>query len=261
MGKSKAQAKTSPSTEQSTSYSESLFEEIWAKIQLKLNEWIENTLPPIARNIAKTQTPAIVEEFVSKSDFINSISDSLQFDLDKMDVAVERTGQLQDDKQDQLDKMDDLEQYTRRTNLRIYGIPEAGEQPEDTDQLTIDFAKSELGVEISPEDISRSHRVGKRSSKPRPIIVRLVRHNTKVEILRKRRQLKKNKWPYNIQEDLTKTRRDILKYLRNDIDEGIIDKVWTADGVIFLRPKQHTSTIETCSTMAKCCEIIDKYSY
>ena len=47
MGKSKAQAKTSPSTEQSTSYSESLFEEIWAKIQLKLNEWIENTLPPI----------------------------------------------------------------------------------------------------------------------------------------------------------------------------------------------------------------------
>ena len=44
--KSKAQAKTSPSTEQSTSYSESLFEEIWAKIQLKLNEWIENTLPP-----------------------------------------------------------------------------------------------------------------------------------------------------------------------------------------------------------------------
>ena len=165
---------------------------------------------------------------MSKSDFINSISDSLQFDLDKMDVVVERTGQLQDDKQDQLDKMDDLEQYTRRTNLRIYGIPEAGKQPEDTDQLTIDFVKSELGVEISPEDISRSHRVGKRSSKPRPIIVRLVGHNTKVEILRKRRQLKKNKRPYNIQEDLTKTRRDILKYLRNDIDEGIIDKVWTA---------------------------------
>ena len=137
MGKSKAQAKTSPSTEQSTSYSESLFEEIWAKIQLKLNEWIENTLPPIARNIAKTQTPAIVEEFVSKSDFINSISDSLQFDLDKMDVAVERTGQLQDDKQDQLDKMDDLEQYTRRTNLRIYGIPEAGEQPELQNTMTL----------------------------------------------------------------------------------------------------------------------------
>ena len=107
---------------------------------------------------------------------------------------------------------------------------------------------------------SRSHRVGKRSSKPRPIIVRLSRHNKKVESLQKRRVLKQNERPYNVQEDLSQPRRDILKYLSKDIPLNIIDKVWTVDGVICMRPSQHSSTIERCTTMAKCREIVRKYS-
>ena len=66
-------------------------------------------------------------------------------------------------------RLDDLEQYTRRTNIRIYGIPESnvenGGPREDTDNLAMNFVKEELGVGLKPEDISRSHRVGKRSSK------------------------------------------------------------------------------------------------
>ena len=72
--------------------------------------------------------------------------------------------------------------------------------------------------------------------------------------------MKINKRPYNIQEDLTMPRRDILKYLRNEIPEGIVDKVWTNDGVICLQPVNHTSTIERCTTLIKCHKIIAKYS-
>ena len=61
------------------------------------------------------------------------------------------------------------------------------------------------------KELSRSHQVGKRSSTPRPIIVRLSRHKKKVEILQKRRVLKQNERPYNMQEDLSQRRRDILK--------------------------------------------------
>lgn len=161
-------------------------------------------------------------------------------------------------------QLDDLEQYTRRTNIRIYGIPESNvknaDPREDTDILATNFVKEELGVDLKPEDISRSHRVGKRSSKLRPIIVRLSRHNKKVEILQKRRVLKQNERPYNVQEDLSQPRRDILKYLSKDIPLNIINKVWTVDGVICMRPSQHTSTIERCTTMAKCREIVRKYS-
>ena len=119
-------------------------------------------------------------------------------------------------------QLDDLEQYTRRTNIRIYGIPESNvesaDSREDTDILSLNFVKEELGVDLKLEDISRSHRVGKGSSKPRPIIVRLSRHNTKVDILRKRKMRKQNKRPYNVQDDLTQPRdgRDILKYLSKE---------------------------------------------
>ena len=71
--------------------------------------------------------------------------------------------------------------------------------------------------------------------------------------------LKQNKRPYNVQEDLTQPRRDILKYLSKDIPPNIVDKVWTVDGIICLRPTQHTSTIERFITMAKCREIVRKY--
>lgn len=74
-----------------------------------------------------------------------------------------------------------------------YGIPESNLEHTDTLKdipLSLNFVIEELGVNLKPEDISRSNRVGKRSSRPRPIIVGLSRHNTKVEILRKRKMLK-----------------------------------------------------------------------
>ena len=43
---------------------------------------------------------------------------------------------------------------------------------EDTDVLTMNLLNGELGVNVKPEDINRSHRVSiKRSSKPRLTIV------------------------------------------------------------------------------------------
>ena len=54
-------------------------------------------------------------------------------------------------------------------------------------------------------------------------IVRLVRHNLKVDILTKKKTLKGTR--YYIHEDLTPTRREILKYLRDNRDK--VSKVWT----------------------------------
>ena len=42
---------------------------------------------------------------------------------------------------------------------------------EDTDILAKNSVTEESGVDLKPEDISHSHRVGKRSLKPRPITV------------------------------------------------------------------------------------------
>ena len=126
--------------------------------------------------------------------------------------------------------------------------------------LAIDFFANQLGVTVSSDHISRSHRSGKRGRTPRPIIVRLVHHNMKVQLLRKRRELKAQETNFDIREDLTQCLRNILHYLHNDITEGIIDKVWTIDGIIFMRPTSRSSVIEKCTTLSKCHKIVNKYS-
>ena len=128
----------------------------------------------------------------------------------------------------------------------------------DTGAKAIVFCANQLGITVSSDHISRSHRTGKRGRTPRPIIVRLVHYNMKVQLLRKRRELKARETNFDIQEDLTQCRRDILHYLHNDITECIIEKVWTIDGIIFMRPTSRSSVIEKCSILSKCREIVNK---
>ncbi|XP_068701343.1 uncharacterized protein [Montipora foliosa] len=268
MGKPKAKQKVISSPKSPTTTSDDEFCENWekieAKIEAKLNKWIDERLPSIIQLKIQEFVDPAVNKLITSPKFCESVSESLKFDLEQCRNIESILEELKVSNETLTSQLDDLEQYTRRTNIRIYGIPESNVESadtrEDTDILSLNFVKEELGVDLKLEDISRSHRVGKRSSMPRPIIVRLSRHNTKVEILPKRKMLKKNKRPYNVQEDLTQPRRDILKYLNKDIPPNIVDKVWTVDGVICLRPTQHTSTIERFTTMAKCREIVRKYS-
>ena len=95
---------------------------------------------------------------------------------------------------------------------------------------------------------------------PRPIIIRRLHNNMKVQVLRKHRELKAQETNFDIREDLTQCLRDTLHYLHNDITEGIIDKVWTIKGIIFMRPTSRSSVIEKCATLSKCRKIVNKYS-
>ena len=180
MGKPRGASKTNPSPETS---GDSLLDEIWVKLEIKLNAWIANTLPAIVKDLVKAQACKAVDDFVSSSEFTSSLPESLLFDSaeqkDSHKATEDKIAKLECVNSQLLEQIDDLEQYTRRTNVRIFGIPEAaGDVRENTDDLAINFFANELGIQLSLKDISRSHCVGKRSpTKPRPIIVRLVRHN------------------------------------------------------------------------------------
>lgn len=72
-------------------------------------------------------------------------------------------------------------------------------------------------MDVASNDMSKSHRIGKKSGpKPRPIIVRFTKHNTRVEVMSRCRVLKERNRPFNLQEDLTINRREILKYPNKD---------------------------------------------
>ena len=56
---------------------------------------------------------------------------------------------------------DDVEQYNRRENIRIYGVPESSGKKDDGEQILFEIA-NELGIEQDNWDIQRCHRLGKK---------------------------------------------------------------------------------------------------
>ena len=74
-------------------------------------------------------------------------------------------------------QVDQQAQYTRRNCLLFHGIIE--EKDKDTDSIIINTVKEETDLEILPNDLDRSHRIGnpKTKKKERPIIVEFERYN------------------------------------------------------------------------------------
>ena len=58
------------------------------------------------------------------------------------------------------DELDDLHQYSRRNCLLIHGVNE--QVNENTSQIALDTFSKNLKINISPNDITRTHRIGKK---------------------------------------------------------------------------------------------------
>ena len=56
---------------------------------------------------------------------------------------------------------DDLDQYNRRENIRIYGVPEISGKKDDGENVLFQIAE-ELNLELDEWDIQRCHRLGKK---------------------------------------------------------------------------------------------------
>ena len=62
-------------------------------------------------------------------------------------------------------KVDELEQYCRRENIRILGVAERNDERDDGEEVVTNVAKA-LNVELNPElDIQRVHRLGKKKER------------------------------------------------------------------------------------------------
>ena len=140
-------------------------------------------------------------------------------------------------------EVDRLEQYSRRDSFKVFGVPESGPQ-EDTSQMLVDLAK-EIGVELRRDDISVSHRVyvSKKSSKPRPIIAKMVRREKKVEVMKAKKRLRElnDRKDIFIVEDLTQLRVKLVRELRK---EPRVEKVWTIDGKVFCLVKDGAKRVK-----------------
>ncbi|XP_077984614.1 uncharacterized protein LOC144439215 [Glandiceps talaboti] len=154
----------------------------------------------------------------------------------------------------------DLQQYTRRNNLEIHGVPE---QPdEDTDSLVVKVANS-AGIHISTSDIDISHRLPSRTHahphpRPAPIIVKFTRRTIRNNIYSARKHIKnKSTRDMNIDnhtdtriyinENLSPANKQLF-YKANEKKKSLQWKfIWTMNGNILVRKNEESRAIRITS--------------
>ena len=96
-----------------------------------------------------------------------------------------------------------------------------------------------IGADISVNDIERSHRVGRpRTSgrRPRDIIVKFVSYRVRRRVYSARTLTKaKGFMGVYINEDLTKSRNELIRKARKMVKLKYIKSVWSSDGTILVR--------------------------
>ena len=129
-------------------------------------------------------------------------------------------------------RCEDQEQYSRRNNIRVFGIEE--KRGENTDQEIINLAER-LGLGLTTSDIDRSHRTGRPNPtnqqthggmkdgklRPRPILVKFTSYRQRHAMISRRKQLKKT--GVSISEDLSKFK---LNLLHSAGKHPAVDQAW-----------------------------------
>ena len=148
--------------------------------------------------------------------------------------------------------INDLEQYSRRSHLRIHGlrVPENAE----CKNAVCNFVKENLRrpdgnpICLSPEDIDAAHPLPARKNdsanqnqkkRPPSLIVRFFARDTRDKILRARKQLKSS--GVSITEDLTNENLALLKRLQTSSE---YDSCWAWMGKIYAKKKGSDSAIK-----------------
>ena len=153
MGKTRAASDDQQAASQDL-ISESAINQIWSHFETKLNDWISNTLPQLRKDLIMSYARSAVDENVSSTQFKKSLPETLQFEVGNLQETTKSSQEtiagLEEANAMLRGQLDELEQYTRRTNVRIFGIPEpTNTDPEDTDAKAIDFSANQLGITVS----------------------------------------------------------------------------------------------------------------
>lgn len=104
--------------------------------------------------------------------------------LVQLDSTNEKVKQLHD-------KVNYQEDYSRRNNIRIYGIEEQGSSETWEQTAAAVTSLLEQKMELPGMELERAHRVGeRRDGKPRPIIARFSRYREREAVMRNVKKLK-----------------------------------------------------------------------
>ena len=145
--------------------------------------------------------------------------------------------------------INDIEQYTRRNNIRIYGVDDRNrdETAEETVGEVLKLLDRELNLSLHPRDINIAHRIGQfQKDGNRVIICSFVSRINRNEVIRRRKLLKGK--AQVIREDLT---RKNAKLLEEVSDVSNVSSAWSDQGKIIAKLDTNDKMLVTLATDLK----------
>ncbi|KAJ4435493.1 hypothetical protein ANN_18109 [Periplaneta americana] len=128
---------------------------------------------------------------------VNSVWKNIRHSIHSIKIAAEQsTGYYETKKkkpwvdEDCSMEVSDLQQYTRRDNIMLFGVPEIDEQ--STYEVIYQISEVIGGSELVQHDVSVAHRIPSRPGKTRPIIIRFTKSRSRDEWLQLFRNEAKN---------------------------------------------------------------------
>lgn len=193
----------------------------------------------------KTEIKILTDTFVEKISRLEGRVFELEARVDKKDNEITSLLKKNDEllnavknqetkvKQNEKD-MNDIQQYSRRWNVRVYRVPETErETMEDCVKKVCRIFTQDVGVATSPSDIEVAHRTGQRSGqRNRPILVRFFDRKKRDNIMANKKKLK-NKGVV-VGEDLTAAN---YKLYTAAYKHSASLSTWTVNGKVFAKLK------------------------
>lgn len=208
-------------------------------------------------SVARERTAAFVTEkdMLFSEDFLTRFVDLVSAKINKnFKILISSIEARQKEVEDKLstlehenshlkEQLDKHEQYSRRNNIRIYGISVSNNN-ENVDEIAVIFFSEKLKVQVSIGAIDRSHRLRSYSNKPSAIIVKFATYRTRAAVLNNKKLLKGS--GITLAEDLTATRASLSKIC---IEKWGYRNVWTRDGIIMVKIGDTVRKIESESQL------------
>lgn len=222
--------------------------EILVDIQITVSNILRENVK-MANEIAELKNA--VKQQQAETTALKVSLDKIKKQQDKTEAALYEAKAKINEQDDEIyelyDLQDKMEQYSRKNNLEIHGIPEAAY--ETTEEVVLKLAEA-LNVSITPNDIEISHKL-RRKGVAKSLIVKFQSHKAKSKLYRERTKLKNisvsDLFPnlsastlvqaerIFINENLTSYRRKIMSKANGMRRDGNLCSTWSMDGKIYIK--------------------------
>ena len=155
---------------------------------------------------------------------------NLREEIDKLKTQITENGNIA---KAAMQRAHMNEQYSRKNNIKIMGVPEDGDEPEDRLIHNVQQILQQMaGVVLEAGKIMVIHRIPGKSGLPKPVLLKLTNNNEKAKIMRKRKEMKNG--GYRLVDDVTKDNTKLINKLNEHKD---IDSAWYFNGSVYGKSK------------------------